>query len=268
MQENILDLLYAAKRDNRKLWLVTVISTQGSTPGKPGMKMVVYPDGTTAGTIGGGQVEREVIAEVMEKRYPVLTKRQYQMGGDFGEKGGMACGGAQELIIEPLGTATPLYIIGAGHCAVELSALAGRCGFAVTVIDDRPEWANREKHPQAHTSICQGYSDLEKHIAFSEDAFIVIMTHQHLHDEEALRYCIRRKWRYLGMIGSRRKVGLLFDKLAAEGVEPSVLGRVRAPIGLDIGSETPAEIAVSIAAQLIEVRNGRKGYAAARSEAS
>lgn len=260
MQENIIEIISAAVRDNQRIWVATVIAAQGSTPGKPGMKMVIYPDGTTAGTIGGGQVERDVIAETLEKRYSALTRRLYEMSGDFGQQAGMACGGQQEVIIEPFGSSAPLYIVGAGHCAMELSALAARCGFAVTVIDDRPEWANRERHPRAKVLICQDYSNLERHIAFSEDAFVVIMTHQHLHDEEALRACIRRKWRYLGMIGSRRKVGLLFDKLASEGVERKLLDRVSSPIGLDIGSETPAEIAVSITAQLIEVRNGRKWF--------
>jgi len=262
LQENIIELIHAAIRDNRKIWVATVISVEGSTPGKPGMKMVVFPDGTTAGTIGGGQMEKDVISEIREKRYSVLTKRRYEMSGDFGPKGGMACGGEQEVIIEPFGASCPLYIVGAGHCAMELSALANRCGFAVTVIDDRPDWANRERHPRASTVVCQDYSDLGRHIAFSEEAFIVIMTHQHLHDEEALRACVRRDWRYLGMIGSRRKVGLLFDKLASEGVDRALLDRVRSPIGLDIGSETPAEIAVSITAQLIEVRNGKKGFPA------
>lgn len=264
MQENIIDLIQAAIRDNRKIWAVTVIASEGSTPGKPGMKMVVYPDGATAGTIGGGQVEKEVVAEIVEKRPLVLTKRRYELQDDFGEKGGMTCGGAQEVIIEPFGTATPLYIIGAGHCAMELSALASRCGFAVTVIDDRPEWANREKHPYAHPVLCRDYSSLEGSIAFSEEPYIVIMTHQHLHDEEALRCCLKERWRFLGMIGSKRKVGLLFDKLASEGFDRTLLDRVRSPIGLDIGSETPAEIAVSIVAQLIEVRNGRKNFSAGK----
>jgi xanthine dehydrogenase accessory factor len=236
-----------------------VTESQGSTPGKPGMKMVVRADGSIAGTIGGGQVEKDVIAEIMGKRFSALTKRRYQMGGDFGGKPGMTCGGEQEVIIEPYGAAAPLYIVGAGHCAMELSGLASRCGFAVTVIDDRPEWASREKHPGASTAVCQAYSNLEGQIAFSKEAFIVIMTHQHLHDEEALRACLGKEWRYLGLIGSRRKAGLLFDKLAGEGIDRGLLGRVHSPIGLDIGSETPAEIAVSIAAQLIGVRNGPKG---------
>lgn len=259
MQENIIELIHAAVRDNRKIWVATVIASQGSTPGKPGMKMVVYPDGTTAGTIGGGQVERDVLDDILKNRYGALVRREFELKGDFGASPGMTCGGSQEVLIETFGASSRLYIIGAGHCAMELSELAGRCGFAVTVIDDRPEWASREKHPRASVAVCGDYSGIGNHVGFSEEAFIVIMTHQHAHDEEALRACLDKRWRYLGMIGSQRKVGLLFDKLASEGVSREILARVSSPIGIDIGSQTPAEIAVSIAAQLILVRNGPKG---------
>lgn len=201
-------------------------------------------------------MEKDVIAEILAQRPEGLARRTFEMGGDFSSKPGMACGGSQEVLIEPFGSSSRLYVIGAGHCAMELSALAGRCGFSVTVIDDRPDWANKGKHPLAAVSVCRSYSGLDDYIDFSDQAYIVIMTHQHLHDEEALRACLRRKWSYLGMIGSRRKVGLLFDKLASEGVGRELLAGVHSPIGFEIGSQTPAEIAVSIAAQLIAVRNG------------
>lgn len=258
MQNEIFEEIALAIKEKRKLWLVTVIESQGSSPGKPGMKMIVYSDGKTSGTIGGGQVERDVINDVLNGRFNSLARRTYQMMGDFGQQPGMTCGGSQEVLIEPLSSGTPLYIIGAGHCAMELSSLASRCGFSVTVIDDRPEWCNKEKHPQAACHLCQNYADFSGLIDFSPEAYIVIMTHEHAHDEEALRACLYKPWKYLGMIGSRRKVGLLFDKLASEGVEKKLLERLHSPIGLPIGSQTPAEIAVSIVAQLIAVRNDDK----------
>lgn len=260
MHQDIIERLHVAVLENRRVWLVTVIASRGSTPGKPGMKMLVYPDGSFAGTIGGGQVERDVLADISDKRYDALAQLTFEMKGDFGSSPGMSCGGSQDVLIESFGAASQLFIIGAGHCAMELSELASRCAFSVTVVDDRPEWASCEKHPRAAVRICDSYDDLEGTINFSDQAYIVIMTHQHAHDEEALRACLHRPWRYLGMIGSKRKAGLLLDKLASEGIDRGLLGRIRSPIGLDIGSETTAEIAVSIVAQLIEVRNGKKGF--------
>lgn len=255
MPNNIFEEIALAIKENRKLWLATVIESQGSSPGKPGMKMIIYPDGRTSGTIGGGQIEKEVIEDVLKRSYDTLVKCSFQLKGDFAGQPGLTCGGTQEVLIESISSGAPLFIIGAGHCAMELSALASRCGFAVTVIDDRPDWCNKENHPQAVCRICQDYSDFTGLIDYSPETYIVIMTHEHAHDEEALRVCLHKPWKYLGLIGSKRKVGLLFDKLASEGIERKSLERIHSPIGLSIGSQTPAEIAVSIVAQLISLRN-------------
>jgi xanthine dehydrogenase accessory factor len=255
MLPDIIEEMAQAARNQQPFWLVTVIDSQGSSPGKPGMKMIVYTDGRTSGTVGGGQVEQDVVVHIKKHRYQTLARLSFEMSGDFSGRPGMACGGSQEVLIEPFGLQSPLYIIGAGHCAVELSDLAARCGFSVTVIDDRLEWCQPQKHPRALCRLCRSYTDFEGIINFSPQAFIVIMTHQHAHDEEALRACLGKPWRYLGMIGSRRKAGLLLDKLASEGIDRELLQRVCSPIGLPIGSQTPAEIAVSICAQLIADRN-------------
>jgi len=257
----IIEEMARAVRNNQPFWTATVIESQGSSPGKPGMKMIVYPDGRTSGTIGGGQVEQDVVDHIKKHRYQTPVRLSFQMSGDFADQPGMACGGSQEVLIEPFGPQAPLYIIGAGHCAVELSDLAARCGFSVTVIDDRPEWCQPQKHPRAVCRLCRSYSDFEGIIDFSPQAFIVVMTHQHAHDEEALRACLGKPWRYLGVIGSRRKAGLLLDKLASEGADRERLQRIHSPIGLPIGSQTPAEIAVSICAQLIAVRNKKPDQA-------
>lgn len=255
MPTSLIEEMAQAVRNHQPFWLATVIESRGSSPGKPGMKMIVYSDGRTSGTIGGGQVEQEVINDILHHKHKSLVRRVYEMTGNFADRPGMACGGAQEVVIEPFGIQDPLYIIGAGHCAMELSDLASRCGFSVTVIDDRPDWCQPQKHPRASCRLCQNYTDFTGIIDFSAEAFIVIMTHQHAHDEEALRACLQKPWRYLGMIGSRRKVDVLFDKLASEGIDRKILQRVHSPIGLPIGSQTPAEIAVSICAQLIAVKN-------------
>ncbi len=246
--------LLAVVEEGREAYMVTVIAAVGSTPQKIGARMLVFPEGNAYGTIGGGGVERQLLEMIVQARpaAPGVVRVELR---ETGEGPGMLCGGAMEFFIEPLGKASDLTIIGGGHCAVELSALAARTGFAVTVLDPRAEWASREKHPAARV-VCAPVGELEQHIRFGPNAFIVIMTHGHEHDELALRLCLPHEARYLGMIGSANKARRVRENLLVAGHAPELLAKVHTPIGLQIGSHTPAEIAVSIMAELISVRNG------------
>jgi xanthine dehydrogenase accessory factor len=247
-----------AVESNSPAVLVTVIGTSGPTPSALGSRLLVYPDGSTCGTIGGGDIEHQAVARARTGIQAPVRER-FDLGS-LPDRGSvptsMICGGTVELLFEPLGNAPRLYLVGGGHCAVELSPIAARLGFHVTVIDNRPEWASREKHPAAARLATAPYSEVASHISFGPDAWVVIMTHGHEHDELVLRACLRRELRYLGMIGSRRKVTQCFERLLADGFDRAELARVFAPIGFGVGSETPAEIAVSIAAQLAAVRAG------------
>jgi xanthine dehydrogenase accessory factor len=246
-----------AADNNTARCVATVIAAEGSSPGKPGFKILVYADGTIFGTVGGGEAEQRVIAAALSNAEGVRTMR-FELKGQPDQQDGtkMICGGAMEVLLEPVGTASQLYILGGGHCGGTLSAMAAQCGFAVTVIDDRPEWASKDKHPAARV-ICAPYLQAARHIRFSDDAYIVIMTHGHENDELLLRDFVSRQHRYLGLIASKRKVGLFFERLEKDGVKREQLARLYTPIGFDIGSETPAEIAISIVAQLIAVRSGK-----------
>jgi xanthine dehydrogenase accessory factor len=179
------------------------------------------------------------------------------MNTEDAERTGMVCGGFQEILIEPLFFGAPLFIIGGGHCGMALSAMASRTGFTVTVLDDRDEWASKEKHPGAAQVVRTSFLDVVPHIAFSPEAFIVIMTHGHKHDEAALRQVVRKEYRYLGMLGSERKAAEVLARLKADGFTDAELERVHTPAGFAIGSHTPEEIAVSILAQMIAVKSGR-----------
>lgn len=255
MDHDFLLHLAGAVAAGRPATLVTVIGVEGSVPTQLGARMLVEADGA-CGTIGGGELERRVVEAVQARDIARPERLRYDLGGNpTGESTGMACGGGVEVLVEPLFAPDRLYIAGGGHCGVELSALARRVGFHVTVIDDRPAWASREKHPGAHAVVCVPYPEAGRQIGFSDRAYVVIMTHGHEHDEQVLRQCLRRPLRYLGMLGSEAKVRACFQRLRAEGYADEELGRVRAPVGLPIGSRTPAEIAVSIAAQLVAVRN-------------
>ena len=239
------------------LWLITVIAVEGSTPVEAGAKMAVALDGSIIGSVGGGEIERLVIHRIVAEQPRSLQRWRYDLGLDHpdAEKTGMVCGGFQEMLIEPLFLGTPLFIVGGGHCGVALSAMAARTGFTVTVLDDREEWSSPGKHPGAARSVHISYSDIRAHLSPSPDTFVAIMTHGHKHDETVLRQLVRSDWRYLGMMGSSRKIAAVLRRMEADGFTRDELSRVYTPIGFPIGSHTPDEIAVSILAQMIAVRN-------------
>lgn len=246
-----------AIQQEQAAYLATVTATSGSTPQKPGAKMLIYADGKSSGTVGGGDVERKLIEDVITQQPQEAWIVKYVLneieGGEHDPQ--MSCGGTVSLLVEPLYNPHQLYIVGGGHCGVELSKLAAQVGFSVTVYDNREAWANKEKHPHAARIICAPYDEVTQHIKFSDSVYIVIMTHGHNHDEEILRACVREAYKYLGAIGSKRKSALMFERMKADGYTQEELARVHCPIGLPIPSHTPAEIAVSIVAQLIEVKN-------------
>jgi xanthine dehydrogenase accessory factor len=236
--------------------LVTVIGVKGSVPRHSGSKMLVRADGSIAGSIGGGKLEADAIDNAMElmgAESPV--RKTFTLTEDYGA----LCGGQVELLFEPLGKADRLLIFGAGHIGQALAPLAARAGFQVTVLDDRPEYAREERFPDAQAVLSGEYGDLLSQIHFDERTYVVIVTHAHLHDEEILEFCLRQPFAYIGMIGSRRKSLALLQRLKEKGAPPDLLARVHTPIGLNIGAETPFEIAVSILAELIAARRGRIG---------
>jgi xanthine dehydrogenase accessory factor len=238
--------------------LVTIVRANGSTPQRTGAKMLVFADGRTIGTIGGGCYESEAIGrarEVIASGKPVLVR--YDLNDDFVQESGLICGGQMDVYIDPLTPAPRLYIIGAGHVGWHLARIAGDAGFRIHVVDDREKFANAERFPMADQVAVEDIGDWLHRSDLPSTAYVVIVTRGHTHDFDALRALAARDLRYLGLIGSRAKVVRIFDALEAEGLPAECLARVHAPIGLDIGAVTPAEIAISILAELIAVRHGR-----------
>ncbi len=249
--------------------LVTIVRAQGSTPQRVGSKMLVYADGRTVGTIGGGCYEHDAFGkarDAMASGTPRLVN--YELSDDFAEENGLICGGQMDVYIEPLEPAPRLYIIGAGHVGQHLARIAHETGFRVHVIDDREKFANAERFPNASEIVVDEIPSWLSAARFPAGAYATVITRGHQHDLSALRALVSRDLRYLGMIGSRAKVTRVYEALAAEGVPSDVLARVHAPIGLDIGAVTPAEIAVSILAEMIAVRHGRIRSAGDRPAAS
>jgi xanthine dehydrogenase accessory factor len=259
MKNELLQRIADAAASHIPLWVATVVTADGSTPADIGLKMIVYIDGSTFGTVGGGSIEKMVIEKIAVEHPVTVEKWRFDLGAnqEVSIRTGMVCGGIQEILIEPIAQGTPLVIIGGGHCGVALSAMAARTGFSVTVVDDRAEWANKEKHPHAARLICTDLENLSPQISMSDQSFVVIMTHGHRYDEAVLKQIIRQQVKYIGMIGSDNKVKLVLERLGQEGIPNERLSTIFAPIGFPIGSHSPEEVAVAIMAQMIAVKYGR-----------
>jgi xanthine dehydrogenase accessory factor len=224
--------------------LVTVVRARGSTPQRAGAKMLVFADGRTVGTIGGGCYENDAC---LKAREAIASGRQsmlhYELNDDFAQENGLICGGQ-------------MYVIGAGHVGWHLARAAADSGFRVHVVDDREKFANRERFPTAESILVEPIAEWLHQAEIPSTAYVVVVTRGHTHDLDAMRALAARDLRYLGLIGSRAKVARIRTALLAEGMPPECLDRAHAPIGLEIGAVTPAEIAVSILAELIAVRRG------------
>ena len=239
--------------------LVTIVSSNGSTPQRVGAKMLVFADGRIVGTVGGGCYEHDAIGkarQVLATRKPATVK--YDLNDDFAEETGLVCGGQMEVFIEPIEASPAVYIFGAGHVGYYLARLAHEAGFGVHVIDDRAAFANTERFPFAASVVVDDIPEWLARTTLPATAYAVIVTRGHRNDLDALRALAPRELRYMGLIGSRAKVARLYEQLVTEGgIDPEKLARIHAPIGLDLGAVTPQEIAVSITAELIAVRRGK-----------
>jgi xanthine dehydrogenase accessory factor len=339
----ILRHLLAALAAGRNVAWCRLVETRGSTPQKAGAAMLVYDDGTQAGTLGGGCVEAEVkrraLALMAENRPEICT---FQLDSDYGWDDGLICGGRMKIAVEPLvssadaayfqcladfveracgctealvfdsdasGLVAPasylfdadgrfvaglradeqaiaqvaeqlrplsqrprafaahgvaflpllprcrLIIVGGGHVGKAVADLAADLEFDVWLVDDRAEFVAPDRFPRAERRLVGPIDHVLPDLAITPDTYCLIVTRGHNHDQEALFHLADRGARYVGLIGSRRKIMLIFENLTAAGVSPEALAKVYAPLGIDIGSQTVPEIAVSIAAELVAHRN-------------
>jgi xanthine dehydrogenase accessory factor len=239
--------------------LATVITAKGSTPREIGSKMLIRSDGTVLGSIGGGSLEAEVCNEGMkvmrENRSTVL---RFDLTGKEVAEEGMICGGNMEVFVEPIAPKPCLYIFGGGHISLFLATLAKLVGFKVVVVDDRPEFANPERFPDADEVIAHDFPLAFSGLTINKSSYIAIVTRGHLQDETVLEWAVKTDAAYIGMIGSRKKNQTVFSHLQTKGVLKKRLQEIHAPIGLNINAETPEEIALSIIAEIIKVRRTRE----------
>lgn len=256
--DDLLDRLAEYRRDGTPFVIATVIGTRGSTPRKVGAKMLVGGDGTLHGTVGGGMVEHKVVERARALlREPSVERFEWELASE--EAGGMVCGGRMEFLLEPFQVRPEAIVFGAGHVGEALLPVLARLGFAVTVIDDRPELLVPERLPGARL-VLGDPADLAATLPIQPSAFCVIVNKTHRHDQAVLAALGRRDPppRYIGLMASRKKRNELFRAVAEAGVPHGVIERVRCPVGLSIAAETPDEIAISIAAEMIAELRGRK----------
>jgi xanthine dehydrogenase accessory factor len=258
VNQEVFAALAAALEKGEPVALVTITGSTGSTPQRVGAKMLVYEDGRTVGTIGGGCYENEAFwkaREAIKSRKPL--NMSFELNDDFAQETGLVCGGQMEVFIEPVEASPELYVFGAGHVGHFVGKMAHDVGFRVHMVDDREKFANSERFgPDIDVIVDDIPTWLDKH-ALSATTYAVVVTRGHRHDLETMRGLLRSPLRYLGLIGSKAKVKRIFDMLREEGITPDALRPVHAPIGLDIGAITPQEIAVSIVAELIAVKHGK-----------
>lgn len=230
--------------------LAVVIEASGSTPQVVGAKMVVREDGGTVGTVGGGRFEKEVI-EVA--RQVIASGQATILAFDLTKDLGMCCGGAMKAYVEPVRPPERLVLFGGGHVATATAPLARNVGFAVRVVDPRTEWANADRFPGCEV-VNDDYPDYLDDAVWAPGDHIFVTTHDHALDRLIVDRVLSGPQSWTGMIGSHRKSAKLREYLATRGHAAEAVARLSAPVGLEIGAETPEEIAVSVVAQLVQHR--------------
>lgn len=251
-----LDLL----RDGMVIALCTIIGKEGSAPRSVGSKMIVCEDGRVYGTIGGGDFERLLVREALKAiRMRKSCVKSFSLGmvrdGDIST--GLICGGRLTVFIDVIEPRPRLIVLGAGHIAKPLVEIASIVGFETVVVDDKSDFASRERFPSAGEIYVKSVDEFFNEFEFSGNDFIVIVYGDIYRDYEALKRALSLNLRYVGLIGSKRKIDSFKSKLISEGFSDVTFNILYAPIGIDINAETPEEIAVSIIAEVIKVYRSR-----------
>lgn len=256
---SIYQYIVEVEENNQAAALCTIVRSRGSTPRRASSKMLVYPDGKTVGTVGGGEIEHRVTSEALtalQTGHPVFL--EYTMNDPSRGDPGI-CGGMVEVYVEPIMPKPALVAIGGGHVGKALTHLAHWLGYWVAVCDDRPEFCNPQSVPDADAYFPVPMGELPAALEITPWMSLVLTTRGVDVDVEGLPALLDTKANYIGVIGSRRRWTMTRKQLAERGVEEEKLRRVHSPIGLELNAETPEEIAVSIMAEIIMLRNGGDG---------
>jgi xanthine dehydrogenase accessory factor len=259
MEIDIFDEIQKMRQQGRKAALATIVQIRGSVPSFQSAKMLIRDDGSTLGSVGGGCVEAEVWTAAQDVIRDEKSKvMSFDLTDESMAESGLICGGKVEIFVEPILPTPKMVIFGAGHIATQVSKIATIAGFRNTIVDNRPVYANAERFPEAEAIYSESFEQAFEEIVPTENTYIIIVTRGHQEDQNVLRWAVQTNARYIGMIGSKRKIRSIVEQLESEGISRERLERVYMPIGLDIGAVLPEEIAVAIVAELIHVR--RAGF--------
>ena len=254
---DVYEELVRLRRSGQKAALATIVAARGSIPAYEGAKLLVREDGSMLGTVGGGCVEAEVwnaARQVLENGKPrTLT---FNLAGDALDDSGLICGGQLDVLVEPVMPLQVAYLFGGGHVSLALSKVASVAGFSVIVVDNREQFANRERFPEADQVYAEEFEEVFPRLPVNGSSYIIICTRGHKDDMRVLRWAVTTPARYVGMIGSKRKAIEILQELEKEGLPREQLERVHSPMGLEIGAVTPEEIAVSVVAEMVAIRRG------------
>lgn len=247
--------LVRARRERVAAVLVTVVKVTGSAPQVAGAKLLVLADGRAVGTVGGGAIERRVLEEARGR----LSSERESTGLvtlNLTRDLGMCCGGEMKIFFERVRGAERLIVFGGGHIGRALVETASRVGFEVTVVDEREEWARRERFPSAEQVVNEEPEVALPELLIDEATYAVVVTHDHPLDQALVKVLLGSRARFVGLVASRTKRNKFVMRLRAQGMSEERLGRLRSPLGIDLGAVTPEEIALSITAELVAVRRG------------
>ena len=260
MEGKILKAVSSAVERGIETAVVTVLEVKGSSPGKEGAMMAVFSDGSILGTVGGGALEYEFIKEALKA---IKENKSCEKSFELTEKGSlhMKCGGFVRAYIKVFAKREKLLIMGGGHLGAELYTLGKFLNKYVVIFDDREEFANRERFPEADEIILGKMKETVKNYSIDENSYIIIVTRGHENDKECLKAILDKKVspKYIGMVGSRGKVLSTYKELLDEGYSKEELKKIYSPIGLDISSSEPKEIALGIMAEITAVKNQKTG---------
>jgi xanthine dehydrogenase accessory factor len=259
IMKDIYQALAQLHKDHQAASLCTVVKSEGSTPRHAGSKMLVYSDGTFIGTVGGGELESRVIkAAIAAMKSGRAEMLSYTMADPSrGDPG--VCGGQVEVFVEPILPTATLVVIGAGHVGKAVVHLAKWLGFHVAVCDDRVEFCNAEATPGADEYHPVSMAKLAETLTITNQTYLVVTSRGSTVDVEGLPALLNSPAAYIGVIGSKRRWATTVKALKDKGLAEELIGKVHSPMGLELQAETPQEIAVSIMAEVLMLRNNGSG---------
>jgi xanthine dehydrogenase accessory factor len=247
------------EKEGKSFALATIIQTRGSVPRHEGTKMIIFPDSSFEGTIGGGEVESMIIREAQETLSDGKSRVLHYNFSDPERGDPGVCGGEMDVYVEPIRPKVSLLIFGMGHVGQAIAHLGSWLGFRVVAADDRPDYITEDIAPSANQRIHSELADLTTHVKIDDQTFIILATRGVPVDVAGLPALLRSPAAYIGVIGSRRRWATTARQLQEMGIQNEDILRVTSPMGLEINAETPAEIALSILAEIVMILRGGTG---------